>query len=216
MGVFLPDHREGGNFKAAIKQENKAAESVCQGGQPQQSQQGTLLRIRKHSSFFKQVAAFHTQSPNVISSRMRDTSPKGFSEAQCPAAAPGTPGQQGAAGDSSLARTSEAVGSYRRPWRVKPSSFSPEHCVLRGKGEWACTSSSSHCSKSTGQIQDVDCAGRPAALGACASSSFFVVSIGGQAGQSHFFLRVLQVTCKEQREVKADLNAKPFFMQNAT
>lgn len=48
----------------------------------------------------------------------------------------------------------------------------------------------------------------PGGLGACASSSFFIVSIGGQAGQSHFFLRVLQVICKEQREVKGDLNAK--------
>lgn len=39
----------------------------------------------------------------------------------------------------------------------------------------------------------MDYAGRPAFLSACVSSSFFVVSIGGQAGQSHFFLRVLQV-----------------------
>lgn len=112
---FFPDQREGGNFKAAVKRENKAAESVCQGGQPWQSQQGTSLRIRKHSSFFKQVAAFHTQSTNIISPRTQDTSSKSFLEAQCPAAAPGTPRQQGAARDGSLAWTSEAVSSYRRP-----------------------------------------------------------------------------------------------------
>lgn len=55
-----------------------------------------------------------------------------------------------------------------------------------------------------------------AVLSACASSTFFVVSIGGQAGQSHFFLRVLQVICREQSEVKGDLNGKPLLMQNAT
>lgn len=124
--------------------------------------------------------------------------------------------QHSAAGDGSPTRTSEALGSYRRPRRAKPSSFSPERWVLRGEGEWTRTSSSSHCSKSTGQIRDTDRAGRPAALGACTSSSFFVVSIGGQAGQSHFFLRVLQVICKRQREVKGELNGKPFITQNAT
>lgn len=56
-------------------------------------------------------------------------------------------------------------------------------------------------------------AGCPAVLGACVSSSFFTDSIGGQAGQSHFF-RVQQVICKEQTEVKGDLNGKP-FMQKA-
>lgn len=58
---FLLDQRESRSFKAAIKQEHKATQSVCWRGQPQQSQQGTLLRIRKHSSFFKEVAVFHTQ-----------------------------------------------------------------------------------------------------------------------------------------------------------
>jgi len=57
---------------------------------------------------------------------MWDAAPKGFARAQCPSAPPGTAGQQGAAGDGSLAWTSEVVGSYRRPWQVKPSSFSPE------------------------------------------------------------------------------------------
>lgn len=82
--------------------------------------------------------------------------------------------------------------------------------------ERPCTSSSSHCSKSTGQIWNVDCVGCPAVLGACASSSFFAVSVGGKAGQSHFFLRVLQVIWKEQRKVKADLNGKPLLPENAT
>lgn len=185
-------------------------------GRPdQQSQQGTFLRIGKHSSFFKQVAVFHTQSPNDLSPRTRDTSPEGFSEAQCPAAAPSSPGQQDIVENGSLARTSEPLGSHRRPWQVKLSSFSPEWWVIRGEDEWACTSSSSHCSKSTRQIWDTDCTGCPAPLGARVSSSFFTDSIGGQAGQSHFFLRVRQVICKLQTEVKGDLNGKS-FMQKAT
>lgn len=41
----------------------------------------------------------------------------------------------------------------------------------------------------------------PTALGAHTSSSIFVISIGRQTGQSHL-LRVLQVICKEKREVR--------------
>lgn len=216
--------REGGNFKAATKQENKAAQSVCQGGQPWKSQHGTLLRIRK---LFLQAGGCISCSkspchltqdlgyiPKGLLRSLVSSSSSWHSQQQ--RAAGCSTVQQGAAGDGSPTRTSEALGSYRRPWRAKLSSFSPERWVLRGEGEWTRTSSSSHCSKSTGQIRDTDRAGRPAALGACTSSSFFVVSIGGQAGQSHFFLRVLQVICKRQREVKGELNGKPFITQNAT
>lgn len=61
----------------------------------------------------------------------------------------------------------------------------------------------------------MDRAGCPSALGARTSSSFFVVSIRRQAGQSHF-LGVLLVICKEQREVKGELGGKPFLVQAAT
>lgn len=57
----------------------------------------------------------------------------------------------------------------------------------------------------------MDRAGCPAALGARASCSFFVVSVGRQAGQSHF-LGVLLVICKEHRGVKGELGGKPFLV----
>ncbi|RLW00757.1 hypothetical protein DV515_00008683 [Chloebia gouldiae] len=144
-----------------------------------------------------QVAAFHTPKSQRHIAQDVGYIPKGFSEAQCPAAAPGAPGQQGTAGNGSLAQTLGAGGSYKSPDEFSQAAF-PWSCG--SLEERACTSSSSRCSKCTGQVWDVDCVGCPAALGACASSSFFTVSTGGKAGQSHFFLRVLQVICREQRE----------------
>lgn len=63
------------------------------------------------------------------------TSPKGFSEAQCPAAAPGAPGQQGIAGNGSLAQTRGAGGSYKSPDEFSQAAF-PWSCVwvLGGEG----------------------------------------------------------------------------------
>lgn len=186
-GWDLPDTNKAGKWDSRISLPGKPAPATWA---------GTWLRIRKHFSFFKQVAAYHTQSPNIILPRMGGRSPKDFSEVQCPEAAPGALGQQGTAGNGS-GTDPRAGSSYKRPWWVQPSSFSLELRVLGGED---CTSSSSHCSKSTGQVWDVDCVGCPAALGACASSSFFAVSTGGKAGQSHFFLRVLQVICTGSRE----------------
>lgn len=108
------------------------------------------------------------------------------------------------------------LGGCWQPWKtLANSSISWERWALREEAEQAHSSSSSRCSTPARQDRDMDRAGCPSALGARTSSSFFVVSIRRQAGQSHF-LGVLLVICKEQREVKGELGGKPFLVQAAT